>query len=386
MHFSVPDVNTSWKKELQQNSTGWVMMLLVTGMLVLGLIALYSVGRSKVDSSSYYLIRQCVWVGLGMILFVVVSRIPSVWLRKISIPAYLGGLFLLVLTLLPGLGDDAKGAQRWLLIGPVRFQPSELFKVAYVLFLAEYLAQNQREMRTFVRGFLLPCVYIAVPFLLILKEPDYGTAFLVALVGGMLIFLAGARLKFLIPCAVLGIVLFGIAISMDAVRSRRILSFLDVEGNKSDGSYQLHQAVVAFGVGGIDGVGVGNGRQQLNYLPEAHTDFIFPIIGEELGLIFTSLTVVLFLGLFLLIIMRVRHAPNLHQFIIVMGSGLFIVLQSLINLGVVTGCLPTKGMSLPFFSYGGSNMVTMFLFLGILLNSFRSWNRFPLTSTREVIS
>lgn len=159
------------------------------------------------------------------------------------------------------------------------------------------------------------------------------------------------------------------------VRLQRVLSFLNVEETKSDGSYQLYQAILAFGNGGISGVGIGQGRQQLSFLPEAHTDFVFAIVGEELGMVCTFLVVALFLALFIAAIYNIRKAPNLFEFSLATGAMLMIVLQALFNMCVVTGLVPTKGISLPFISYGGSNLVAMFAFTGLLVNCIRAWSK-----------
>jgi len=197
-----------------------------------------------------------------------------------------------------------------------------------------------------------------------------------------MLFLAGLRLKFLIPTAVISLTLFSVAVYHDPIRLKRITSFLDVEGNRTDSAYQLWQGILAFGAGGIEGVGLGEGRQQMSFLPEAHTDFIFAIVGEELGFIFTAGVVVLFMTLFFIGFLQLNRAPNLYQYLLVVGALLFITFQALINIGVVTGCLPTKGMSLPFISYGGSNLVLMFTLTGIILNGFRSWDLPILRSQR----
>lgn len=199
-----------------------------------------------------------------------------------------------------------------------------------------------------------------------------------------MLFLAGVHLKYLIPTALVALTGFSVAVYLDPVRLQRITSFLDVEGNRSDSAYQLWQGILAFGAGGIQGVGLGAGRQQMSFLPEAHTDFIFAIVGEELGFVFTAGVVVLFMTLFFIGILQLKRAPNLYQYLLVMGALLFITFQALINIGVVTGCLPTKGMSLPFISYGGSNLVFMFVLTGIILNGFRSWELPALRKQRDL--
>jgi cell division protein FtsW len=191
----------------------------------------------------------------------------------------------------------------------------------------------------------------------------------------ILLFLAGARLKFLLPSIAIAFTGFAVLVLNNPNRLRRILSFLDVEANRSEGGYQPWQAMLAFASGGVDGVGLGNGRQQQSFLPEAHTDYIFAILGEEMGLIFTLLVVVLFVTIFVAGLMHVRRAPNLFQFLLVTGCILLITLQAIINFAVVTSLMPSKGMSLPFISAGGSNLLLMGFVMGIIINTARTWER-----------
>ena len=197
-------------------------------------------------------------------------------------------------------------------------------------------------------------------------------------------FQSGTSLRWLLPIASLAICAFSLLVYFDPVRIRRVTSFLDVEANANDSAYQLWQGMLAFGVGGLDGVGLGMGRQQMHFLPEAHTDFIFPVIGEELGLICTMGIVLCFLFLFVLVSWRLRQAPRLYEYLLAMGSLLFICLQAIINMGVVTGSMPTKGMSLPFISYGGSNLMVTFVFLGLIINVFRNWDNPRVHQPREI--
>ena len=206
-----------------------------------------------------------------------------------------------------------------------------------------------------------------------------------AAVGLTLLFVAGVRLSFLLPSIALGLSFFGIAIALNPNRLHRLLAFMDVQANRLDGTYQLWQGILAFGAGGWNGVGLGNGRQQMAYLPEAHTDFIFSVIGEELGFTFTALAVLLFLGIFLAALYAIRKAPNIYYFSLAFGIVLFITLQSIMNLGVVTGLFPTKGISLPFISYGGSNLLVMCTFIGLLLNCFATWEAPLETRSQELL-
>jgi cell division protein FtsW len=284
--------------------------------------------------------------------------------------------------LVPHIGIAVKGSKRWLGFGPVRLQVSELAKFALVFCLAHYLALNQTRIGEFKRGFVYPLGLIGAFAGLILLEPDFGTAALAVAVGLTLLFLAGARWRYMLPTLAGVALLFAVAVIHNPNRLRRFLAFLDVEGNKQGGTYQLYQALAAYASGGTTGVGLGQGRQQLNFLPEAHTDFIFAVVGEELGLIFTLGVVVVFAVIFWAGLRHLRRAPNLFQYLLVAGALLLICLQAIVNLGVVTGVFPTKGMSLPFISAGISNLLLMGLLVGIFVNTHRTWGRATL-SARE---
>lgn len=350
----------------------------------LGLIVLLSIGRAHETGMGGYFLRQCLWMGIAVTAFGIALAFDYEKWRRASWWIGIAGLVLLVLVLIPGIGMKINGARRWIDIGPMNMQVSDVAKIGYILCLAQYFSIIQRKRRQFFQGFLMPIGIIGIFFILILMQPDFGTAFLFGLVGGVLLFLAGASLKYLIPTGLAGGGLFSLAIALDPVRTERILSFLDVEGNRSEGAYQLWQGIIGFGAGGVNGVGLGNGRQQFSFLPEAHTDFIFPIIGEELGLIFTLAVVAAFALFFIVTWHQLQKAPNLYQFLLVSGALLFITMQAMINMGVATGCLPTKGMSLPFISYGGSNLVVTYFLSGIICRSIWQWNNPPKFEPREV--
>lgn len=362
---------------------GLFIVSIVVALTFLGLVVLFSASQAMYDGDSTILLRkQLIWLFLASLAGGLALLVDLEALRKYVYWLGLASIILLLLVLIPGIGVEVNGARRWMDFGFMRLQVSEVGKLGLLFALAHYLASHRRDLDHPIKGFLLPCGLLAIFCLLIILEPDYGTAFLCGAVGGCMLFLAGLRLKFLIPTAVSALTLFSIAVYNDPIRLKRITSFLDVEGNRTDSAYQLWQGILAFGAGGLEGVGLGEGRQQMSFLPEAHTDFIFAIVGEELGFIFTAGVVVLFMTLFFIGFLQLKRAPNLYQYLLVMGALLFITLQALINIGVVTGCLPTKGMSLPFISYGGSNLVFMFTLTGIILNGFRSWELPVLRSQR----
>ena len=356
-------------------SGGWLNLYIIAAslaMAMLGLVMLFSAGAVKGAQS--LLVKQLIWLGISMVAFLYAAFMDLTWLRNRSWLLYGLCVISLLMVLVPGLGVKVNGAQRWLGLGPLRVQPSEFSKLGIVLILASYFASNQRDKATLIRGFLLPSAIIGTFCVLIILQPDFGTCFLCGAVAATMMFHSGTSLRWLLPVASLVVGLFSVLVYFDPVRIRRVTSFLDVEANANDSGYQLWQGMLAFGVGGVDGVGLGLGRQQVHFLPEAHTDFIYPVIGEELGLICTFIILLLFLFLFIGSYWRLRSAPRVFEYQLALGAVLFISLQAIINMGVVTGLLPTKGMSLPFISYGGSNLMVTFVFLGWIVNVFRKWD------------
>lgn len=351
-------------------------------LTTLGLVMLFSAGVTR--GAHALLSKQAIWLGLSVLMGTAAAAVSLEWLRGKAWLIYFGCLLALALVLVPGLGVKVNGAQRWLGLGPLRVQPSEFAKVGLVLVMAAYLANNQREIRSHLKGFLIPCCIIGSMLVLIMLEPDFGTTFLCGAVGATMMFQAGVNLRWLLPIATLAVAGFSVLVYFDPERLSRVTSFIDVEANAKDSAYQLWQGLLAFGVGGMEGVGLGKGKQQLFYLPEAHTDFIFSVIGEELGLFFTLGVVACFLGLFGVVAWRLREAPALFGFLVAMGALLFVTLQAVINVGVVTGSMPTKGMSLPFISYGGSNLMVTFVMIGLVLNVLRSWRRPAIMRSREL--
>ena len=364
------------------NWTSVYLIAVALGLTMLGLVMLFSAGVVK-DAHSL-LTKQIIWIVLSVLIALYISFMDLDWLRKKSWWIFGLCILALVLTLVPGVGVKVNGAQRWIGLGPLRVQPSEFAKIGLVFALAAFFSSNQREIKTFLKGFFLPSLIIGAICGLIILQPDFGTCFLCGAVAATMMFQSGTSLKWLLPIAGLAILAFCVLVYFDPVRIRRVTSFLDVEANANDSAYQLWQGMLAFGVGGLEGVGLGMGRQQMHFLPEAHTDFIFPVIGEELGLICTMSILLCFLFLFVLVSWKLRQAPKLYEYLLAMGSLLFVCLQAIINMGVVTGSMPTKGMSLPFISYGGSNLMVTFVFLGIIINVFRKWDNPKVHQPREI--
>ncbi|WP_084441834.1 putative lipid II flippase FtsW [Termitidicoccus mucosus] len=362
-----------------------VIVLCAIALTILGLTVLFSATATVSKTPFFYLTKQLIGVGLAVVVGFVVSRIDLEWARGHVKLIAIGALALLVLVLVPHIGISVNGSRRWLGLGPVRLQVSEIGKIAMVFCLAHYLAINQVFIGRFKRGFLIPMVIVVCTGGLVAKEPDLGTAALIMAVGVLMLFLAGVRWRYLFAALIAGAGAFSLMVYLMPNRLTRFTAFLDVEGNKQDGTYQLYQSLAAFAVGGVNGAGLGQGLQQQHYLPEAHTDFIFSVVGEELGLYFTIGVVALFIVIFIAGIVHLRRAPNLFQFLLVSGALLLLSMQAIINLGVVTGVLPTKGMSLPFVSAGLSNLLLMGAIVGIFVNTQRAWSRPALSPRRRTL-
>jgi cell division protein FtsW len=362
-----------------------IIILCAVGLTFLGLTILFSASAWFKQGPYYYLNKQVIGVVAAGLLCFVVSRLNLDYLRRYA--WWIAGACLLglALVLVPLLGISVNGSRRWLGYGAIRLQVSEFAKLGLVFCLAHYLALNQTRIGELKRGFLYPLALIGAFAGLTLLEPDFGVAALMMAVGLVLLFLAGAKWRYILPTVALVGGLFTVAVVHNPNRLRRMTEFLSEEK-----SYQLREGLKAFAAGGIEGAGLGQGRQQLSYLPEAHTDYIFSVVGEELGLIFTMGVVLTFTVILIAGLVHLRRAPNLFHFLLVLGCVLLICMQAIINLGVVTAIFPTKGMSLPFISAGLSNLLLMGLLLGVILNTQRRWGRAALPervrNLREVLA
>jgi len=359
----------------------------VAALLALGLVMLYS--SSMTQDGAHYLILQLIWCVCGLSLCAASATLDYRLLRKFALPIFLIALVLLVLVLVPHIGRKINGARRWFDFHGVRFQPSEFAKLALVILLAWYGHYFQRYVQTLGRGVVVPGVLIALILGLVFVEPDRGTTILLAAVGGAMLLLSGVRWKCIVPPVVLGAVALAVSIFFDPMRMRRVMSWWDLEQHKDGVGYQAYQAMIALGSGGWTGLGLGNGRQKLGFVPEDHTDFIFSIIGEELGLIATLFILLAFVIIVSCGIYIALQSRDTFGFLLGTGITLLIGLQAAINIGVVTSALPNKGLPLPFISYGGSNLMAMFTCVGILFSIARhaqARERIPAIDTDELPS
>ncbi len=346
---------------------GAVLILVTLGIVMLASTSGVQ-GQTLYGNANYFVVRQVVWLGLASMGAALASRINYRFWKAITFPLVAVTAVLLVLCFVPHIGSTVKGSSRWLRLGPLTFQPSELAKFASIVMLSWWMARVQRRAEEFKRGLIIPLVGLGVLLILIFLEPDFGTTMLIATVGLALMFVGGSRFSYLLVVSVIGFLGFVLLIMQNAVRSRRVFAFLDPERYAQNEAFQLINANLAFVSGGGLGTGLGEGLQKMFYLPEAHTDFIFAIIGEELGLPASMAVVLLFLAILVCGFWISVHAPDKFGQLLAFGITLMITLQAAINIAVVTGCMPTKGLPLPFISFGGSSMVITFAMVGVLLN------------------
>jgi cell division protein FtsW len=355
-----------------------------------GLIMVYSasaiLAHDRYGSSYYFFTRQLLWILVGSLGMWVASRVDLDSLRALAIPALFMGLFLMVLVCVPGIGRTVGGAQRWFRLGPFSFQPSEVMKIILVFYLADSLDRRKQTLVNF-SGLMPYLVLLGIVMVLLEKQHDFGTAVLLALVTILLLFLAGIQWTFfLIPFSVL-IPVFIFLVESASYRMKRITAFLNPWDDPQGAGFQLIQSLIAVGNGGLKGVGLANSSQKLFYLPAPHTDFIFAVIAEELGLWGAGMLVFLFavfiLRGFKVASMASQREGGLFQGLLASGITGLIGFQALVNLGVVTGLLPTKGIPLPLISYGGSSMVFTLVSIGILFNISRGM-KMPSALSSEV--
>jgi cell division protein FtsW len=349
------------------------ILLAATIMLVLiGLVMVFSssgvYAMEKYNDAYYFLKRQVVWVALGAMIMLSARKMDYRSLEKYTY--YIMGLVFLMLVaiMIPGLGKEVGGARRWLVLGGFTFQPSELAKFALILFIAKSLVKRSDQLKNFAYGYLPKLIVLGFFFVPILFQPDFGTAITICAVTFTMLMIAGLRSKFLIYSILAVIPIFTIAIMNAEYRKRRIVAFLNPWEHESNAGFQVIQSFYAFGRGGIFGSGIGSSSQKLFYLPEAHTDFIFSVIGEELG--FTGTLIIIFLFSILIwrgfvIAYQAKDSFGVH---VAIGLTLLIGIQAFMNMGVTVGLLPTKGLTLPFVSMGGSSLIVLMLSIGVLLN------------------
>lgn len=355
-------------------NTARTLLVCMAALIGLGLIMLASVGAFSPDNRGqplFFLQRQGLWLVAGIGVCAVLSRVESKLLIQWGTWILCGTTLLVGLSLIPGIGKTIKGSARWIPLGPLAIQPGEFLKLATVIFAASWVQRQGPRMKHPWYGLLLPMLILMVPVILLLKQPDLGSAAFVMVAALVVLFAGGAPI---VPLGFLGLLgvagVIGLAMTMPE-RMGRIVGFLDPESHRQGEGYQVYQALVALGSGGVRGLGYGQSVQKMFYLPEAHTDFIFPILGEELGIGATLGVVMLFLLFTLLGGYIACHITEVTGMALGIGLTTLVAMQAVANLAVVTSLVPPKGVGLPFISYGGSNLLLCLAAVGILLSLHR---------------
>ncbi len=349
-----------------------VLMISTLLLLGLGLVMVFSssgvLASDKYHDPAFFLKKQLIYAVLGVGLMLFVRRIPYHKYNNLAYVILLVSLVLLILVLIPGIGTRIRSASRWIKLGPLVIQPSEFAKLAMIIFLAYSMARKQEKIQFFSIGFLPHIVVAGIFILLIEKEPDFGTAMALAGITFLMLFVGGTRLTHIFLAVLSAAPLVIYVIIKNKMRLERVTTFIDPWKYAQESGYQLIHSLYAIGSGGFWGLGLGKSREKLFYLPDSHTDFIFSILSEELGF----LGVITVISLFAILIFRgliisIRAQDNFGAYL-AMGLTALIGLQAAINMAVVSGLMPTKGLSLPFISYGGSSLLVNMIAVGILLN------------------
>ncbi|MDP8265991.1 MAG: putative lipid II flippase FtsW [Candidatus Aceula meridiana] len=350
--------------------------IIITILICLGVVMIFSssgvYAAKELGSSSYFLKRHLSYLAIGLVLMFAAMAFDYRVLSKFAKPILLFAIFLLVLVLIPGIGKEIYGARRWFRLFGFGFQPSEFAKLAILIYMADFLSRKKDKIKNFVHGFLPAMIALGVTCLLILKQPDLGTTLLISSASLIMFFVAGMPLFYLVLIGFLSLPAAYFLVIRVPYRMRRIQAFLDPWKDSQGAGFQLVQSQIALGSGGIFGIGLGKSLQKLFYLPAAHTDFVFSIIGEELGLIGT-LTVIILFALFVWQGARIaKRTEDSFGYFLAVGIVAMIGLQAIVNIGVSIGAFPTKGLPLPFISYGGSALIAQLISVGILLNISRT--------------
>jgi cell division protein FtsW len=348
------------------------ILLLAVVLTCFGVVMVYSsssiMAAKRYGDGFYFLKRQGLFALIGFAVMVLVMQIDYHRLRRLAVPFFLGCAALLVAVLIPGLGSHAGGASRWIRLPGFSVQPAELAKLGLVMYMAHSLSKKGEKIRSLKFGFIPYVVVLACLLFLVLLQPDLGSAITLAAVAMMMLLVAGTRLTYVLSMGILAMPFLYFAVMNVDYRRRRIMAFLNPWEDPTNTGFQIIQSWIAIGTGGLFGNGLGEGKQKLFFLPEAHTDFIFAVVGEELG--FAGVLVIA--AMFLLLVLRgtraALNAPDDFGRNLAFGVTLLLGLQAFVNIAVVLGLLPTKGLALPFISYGGTSMVTTLLAVGILLN------------------
>ena len=357
------------KKHLLLNKKNWLISLVFI-LTFLGVLFVFDASVPEAfrtfDDQYHFLKQHSIWAVLGITIMFLTSLVPlSLW-KKISGPIFISGLVLLIMVFIPGIGRELNGAHRWIILGNIRFQPIEPFKIALVIFFANWLSQHQRT---------LPFLFTtSLPILLILLQPDLGSLLILGIIAFGMFFIAGGKMLHILGISGLTILLLLVAILSSSYRSERLNTFLHPQSDPLGSGFHIRQITLALGRGGVAGQGIGNSRQKFSYIPEASTDSIFAIIAEEVGFIGSSILIVIFATYFFISSKIANAATDPFTSLLGWGIVIWIAAQTLLNLAAVVALVPLTGLPLPFISYGGSSLVMILFANGILLRIAKEYN------------
>ncbi|HPL82775.1 MAG TPA: putative lipid II flippase FtsW [Candidatus Omnitrophota bacterium] len=345
-------------------------------LMCIGVIMIYSSSSiyawEKYKDGFFFLKRHLIFMLIGALCTFIFMAVDYRKLRHIAKPLLFLSLILLVLVLIPGIGREVSGARRWFRFKMISFQPSELANLAIIIYIADFVARKGNLIKTFLKGFLPPVCIFGIFAILILLQPDLGTTVALGFVVLVMLFISGVRPAYILSLILSGLPMLYFLIFSVPYRRARVMSFINPWLDPKGSGFQIIQSQIALGSGGIFGVGLGHSKQKLFYLPAAHTDFIFSIIGEELGLLGTIGVIILFILFIQQGIKIIKNAPDSFGYFLSLGLVLMITFRAMINIGVSCGLLPTKGLPLPFISYGGSSFIFDMISVGILVNIART--------------
>ncbi|MGH7909025.1 MAG: putative lipid II flippase FtsW [Thermodesulfobacteriota bacterium] len=361
--------------ESQGTGYDWGIIASVIFLTSMGVLMVYSTSSvfalEKFGDSSYFLKRHAIYLSLGFAVMIILMKLNYSVLRSLVYPAYVIGLVILALVLIPGVSKEIGGARRWINLGIWSFQPAEIAKFLLIFYFSYSLMKKKEKMDTFLIGFVSHLVIAGSYIILILLEPDFGMAAILLIVLFGMLFIGGANMRYLAFSSFVAVIFLVWAVMSEDYRMNRVTTFLNPWKDPLGSGYQAVQSFTAFGLGGIQGTGLGDSIQKLLFLPEAHTDFIFSIIGEELG--FIGVVLIIF-GFGFLMIRGIRvalRAPDLFGCYLVFGCIMLVTLQAGVNMAVAVGLFPTKGLTLPFISYGGTSLLSSLAAMGIVLSVSR---------------
>jgi len=356
-----------------------ILLITVFILLVFGLVMISSAGivysKTRFGSEYFFFKRQLQGVAIGIAALFIVQGVNYHFWKKVSLPFFILSLILLILVFIPGFGTKIYGASRWLQLGSVSFQPSEVLKLAIIIYLAAWLESRKEKIKDFFDGLIPFIAIIAIVSFLLVKQPDMGTLGVIIMIAISIFFVSGSKISHLAFMGGAGLLTFWVLIKMESYRMDRLLVFLRPELDPRGIGYQINQALLAIGSGGIFGRGLGHSLQKFNYLPEPVGDSIFAIIGEELGLFGELILILLFLTFAWRGFKIAKNAPDVFSKLLATGIVSWIFFQAFINISAISGLIPLTGIPLPFISYGGTSITFLLIGIGILLNISKQSNQ-----------